>query len=165
MQASATLELFALLSIAFAGFSGLAVVVRGASIEPSEASHQRALGFLVECSVCTLAYSVLPLVLWNLGLPESAVWRVAAVVFSFASGVYYYFRFTELLVDAVTDERIRSFRLTVALHAVIIVSMVGSAFRAIDVDSITIYFIGLLWNLISIGMTFAWLVRPISGRR
>lgn len=165
MQAAGTLELFAEISVAFAGFTGLAAVVRGASPDPGVRSHQRALRFLVEYSLFTLVYCVLPLVLWNIGLPEAAVWRIAAVFFAFASGTYYYFRFTELLTDAVNENTIRKFRCTVALDAVIIVSMVGSAFRAIDVAPLTLYLFGLLWNLIAIGMTFVRLIRPVLGRR
>ena len=161
MQAAGILELFAEITGVFAGFLGLAALLRGANSDPGARSHQRALRLLVEYCLCTLVYALIPIVLWNLGLIESAVWRVSAVLFTLGSGTYYFFRFTELITDAVVEDTIRSFRMTVAFDAVIIVSMVASAFRAIDVAPMTMYLLGLLWNVIAISMGFVRLLRPM----
>jgi hypothetical protein len=163
MQADGTLELFAEISVVLAGFAGLAAVLRGTHSDPGAGSHQRSLRLLVEYCLATLVYSMIPLVLRDLGIKELVVWRLSAVLFSVATGTYYYFRFTEVLTEAVREGTIRSFRLSVALNSVIIVSMVASAFRAIDVMPMTMYLVGLLWNVIAMSMGFIRLIRPMTA--
>jgi hypothetical protein len=160
MEAAGTLELFAVLSVSFAGFSGLSAVLRGSTSDVRLRKNPRAIRNLVEFSLFTLIYSVIPLVLLNLGLPESAVWRIAAAIFSFSSGIHYYFRFSELLIEAVREDSIGSFRLAVALHSVIIISLVASAFRAIDIAAGTLYIVALLWNLIAMAIAFLRHISP-----
>ena len=163
MQAGGTLELFAEISVVLAGFTGLAAVLRGTHSDADMVSHQRTLRLLVEYCLATLVYSMIPLVLRDFGLPELVVWKVSAVLFSVASGTYYYFRFSEVLTEAIREGTIRSFRLSVALNSVIIVSMVASVFRAIDVAPMTMYLIALLWNVIAMSMGFVRLIRPMTS--
>ena len=160
MQAAGTLELFAVLSVVIAGFTGLAVVLRSSTADAGSQTNLRALRLLVEFSLFTLIYSVIPLVLWNLGLSESTVWRIAAAIFAFSSGIHYYFRFSELLIEAVREARTGFFRLAVAFDSVIVVSLVASAFHAIDIAAGTLYMVALLWNLIAMANSFARHISP-----
>lgn len=80
MQSAQALSTLAEVSVAFAGFSGIVTVFRRRN--PGEWSRldRFRFRFMVEFSLATLALSLLPFFLSELGLPESRVWGCASVV-------------------------------------------------------------------------------------
>jgi hypothetical protein len=80
MQAADALTTLAQVSVAFAGFSGIVTAFRRRS--PGEWSDldRFRFRFMVEFSLATLALSMLPLFLVELGLSEPRAWTVASLV-------------------------------------------------------------------------------------
>jgi hypothetical protein len=80
MQAADALTTLAEVSVAFAGFSGIVTAFRRRS--PGEWSDldRFRFRFMIEFSLATLALSMLPLFLAELGLSESRAWTVASLV-------------------------------------------------------------------------------------
>lgn len=80
MQAADALTTLAEVSVAFAGFSGIVTAFRRRS--PGEWSDldRFRFRFMVEFSLATLALSMLPLFLAELGLSEGRAWSVASFV-------------------------------------------------------------------------------------
>ena len=88
MQSAQALSTLAEVSVAFAGFSGIVTVFRRRN--PGEWSRldRFRFRFMVEFSLATLALSLLPFFLSELGLPEAGVWGCSSVVLG--GGALYY---------------------------------------------------------------------------
>ena len=88
MQSAQALSTLAEVSVAFAGFSGIVTVFRRRN--PGEWSRldRFRFRFMVEFSLATLALSLLPFFLSELGLPDSGVWGCSSVVLG--GGAAYY---------------------------------------------------------------------------
>jgi hypothetical protein len=67
------------LAVAFAGFAGVVVVLRKRSEDPSSIAYVR-LFRLIEASLASIGFSLLPLVLYHLGLRAPALWSVSSGV-------------------------------------------------------------------------------------
>ena len=97
MQYEAVLLTLAEVSIAFAGFSGV-VIVLGRRPEVPNANGMRTLG-MVMGALQAVAYSVLPLILFESGLSAEAAWRWACGIFGVASGAGTLFFFVSFRRD------------------------------------------------------------------
>jgi len=88
MKAAQALAALAEVSVAFAGFSGIVTVFRRRN--PGEWSRldRFRFRFMVEFSLATLALSLLPFFLSELGLPESRVWGLSSVVLGGGAFLY-----------------------------------------------------------------------------
>jgi hypothetical protein len=80
VQAAESLAVLAEVSVAFAGFSGIVTAFRRRSPgEWSELDRFR-FRFMVEFSLATLALSLIPFFLSELGFSESRVWEVSSLI-------------------------------------------------------------------------------------
>lgn len=88
MEAGEALTTLAEVSVAFAGFSGIVTAFRRRS--PGEWSDldRFRFRFMVEFSLATLALSMLPLFLAELGLSEPRAWTVASLVLGVGALAY-----------------------------------------------------------------------------
>lgn len=80
MQAAEALAVLAEVSVAFAGFSGIVTAFRRRDLGEWSRLERFRFRFMVEFSLATLALSLLPLFLAELGLSESHVWSASSVV-------------------------------------------------------------------------------------
>ena len=101
MQAEGILELIAEISVACAGFSGLL----GAFRRNSTTNHdlQNEMRMLIDYALFLLARALAPLILWNIGIDESTVWRIASAISVGSIVVYYARRGPQLFSDARSD--------------------------------------------------------------
>ena len=79
-MATEALAVLAHVSVAFAGFSGIVTAFRRRDPGQWSLLERFRFRFMVEFSLATLALSLLPLVLVELGLSESQVWSASSVV-------------------------------------------------------------------------------------
>lgn len=80
MQATQALAVLAHASVAFAGFSGIVAAFRRRDLPEWSPLERFRFRFMVEFSLATLALSLVPLFLDELGLSEAAVWRASSVL-------------------------------------------------------------------------------------
>jgi hypothetical protein len=88
MQSAQALSTLAEVSVAFAGFSGIVTAFRRRNPGEWSRLERFRFRFMVEFSLATLALSLLPFFLSELGLPESRVWGCASIVLG--GGALYY---------------------------------------------------------------------------
>lgn len=74
------------MSVAFAGFSGVVAAFRRRN--PGEWSGLERFRFMVEFSLATLALSLLPFFLAELGFDEAGMWRVSSLVLGTGALLY-----------------------------------------------------------------------------
>ena len=117
MQAADALEALAEVSVAFAGFSGIVTAFRRHN--PGDWSHldRFRLRFMVEFSLATLALSLFPFFLSELGLPESEVWTLASLLLG-AGALLYLIRSVLRLRPAIAAGEPVSFGLAIVSVAV-----------------------------------------------
>jgi hypothetical protein len=158
MQSEGTLVLFAELSVAFAGFTGVVGVLNRRVADEAAASQE--LRLLIEYSVSTLIRSLLPLVLWNMGLSELSAWRVASAFWIIQSAAYHWFRFSAVHASFPPESRFIFWISIVADWA----TWVGLALGAANVlpwSPAPLYLLALLWNLVGTALSFIRLVQPL----
>ena len=80
MQAAEALAALAEVSVAFAGFSGIVTAFRRHSPGDWDRLDRFRFRFMVEFSLATLALSLFPFFLSELGLPESEVWSLSSLL-------------------------------------------------------------------------------------
>ena len=80
MSAKDELLGIAQLAVALIGFSGLVFVFRARDIAGLEARDLSALAMIVGAGAIALAFSLLPLPLAYVGLPEAALWRLCVLL-------------------------------------------------------------------------------------
>ena len=160
MQSEGALVLFAELSVAFAGFTGVVGALRRGKPDDDAARQASELRLLIEYSILTLIKSVLPLVLWNIGLPELDAWRVACAYAVIESATYYWFRFSALRANA-PPESSKSFRAGFVIDSVVVFGLFLGAVNVFPWGPSAIYLVALLWNLIGTALSFIRLVQPI----
>lgn len=85
MEEASLLETTAEVSVAFAGFIGIFLVLaaRDGRFPPAESF---AIRLIVICSVAPVFFAVLPLILDSLGLSGAMLWRTSAILVGFACG-------------------------------------------------------------------------------
>jgi hypothetical protein len=88
VQAVETLAVLAEVSVAFAGFSGIVTVFRRPDPSLWSGLDRFRLRFMVEFSLATLALSLLPLLLAELGLTERGVWGLSSLVLGLGASYY-----------------------------------------------------------------------------
>jgi hypothetical protein len=88
MKAAQALAALAEVAVAFAGFSGIVVAFRRRNPGAWSRLDRFRFRFMVEFSLATLALSLLPFFLSELGLPESRVWGLSSVVLGGGAFLY-----------------------------------------------------------------------------
>ena len=106
-----------------------------------------------------LVLSVLPLVLWNAGLDEIYVWRVASAFAAVQAGIYYFLRFSELRIQfsSIAWAVWGAF----AIESSFAVALVLGAANFFPAGTAPVYLSFLLWSLVGTALSFIRLVRPI----
>ena len=80
MKAAEALSALAEVSVAFAGFSGIVAAFRRHNPGEWSPLDRFRFRFMVEFSLATLALSLVPFFLSELGLPESRVWSLSSLI-------------------------------------------------------------------------------------
>jgi hypothetical protein len=80
VQAAESLAVLAEVSVAFAGFSGIVTAFRRRSPGEWNDLDRFRFRFMVEFSLATLALSLLPFFLSELGFSESRLWRASSLI-------------------------------------------------------------------------------------
>jgi len=159
VQASGTLELFAELFVAFAGFTGLAGVLTRSQAEVSGFSQD--LRILVEYSLIYLVLAVVPLVLWHSGFSEHAAWRIACAVSASESIAYYALRFASLRAWSSTTGNIGRLWITAIVEWSMVIALFLAALQIAPIPPSNLYIFHLLLGLVGTVISFGRLVRPI----
>ena len=154
MQSEGTLVLFAELSVAFAGFTGVVGALRQRATDDTAARQE--LRLLIEYSVLTLIKSVLPLVLLSMDLSELSAWRVASACVAIQSATYHWFRLAALRSNAFPG-----FWIIVAADWALVVGLVLGAANVLPWGPSPVYLLALFWNLVGTALSFIRLVQPI----
>ena len=153
-----TLTLFAEVSVALAGFSGVIVALRGHRPGEDTLAYGR-LFRLLEASLACALFSALPQVLLHTGLSNSGSWRVSAaclVVYMLVAQAYLMRRFWSRNVAPPPGS---SFLAVGLLSAGQLVFAVGLAFGLFGhVPIVGTYLAALLFLLVVAGSMFARLV-------
>jgi len=159
MQAEGTLELFAELFVAFAGFTGLAGVILRSDAETSELRQE--LRLLLEYSLILLVFSILPLVCFHAGLSETMAWRFACAASAGQTLIYYSIRFASLRDWSSKAGTIRFFWFTLVIEWLVAALLLGAAAQPLLLPAASLYLVHLLWGLIGAALSFGRLVKPI----
>jgi hypothetical protein len=159
MQAEGTLTLFANLSVVFAGFAGLVGTLGKDTSSSTKMDQQNEARVLVEFCCTMLIASVLPLVLWNAGLDEIYVWRVASAYAAVQIVIYHFLRLPELK-KAWTGSAGIFWAGMVPEWFFAVVLVLGAA-NFFPAGPAPVYLSFLLWNLVGTALSFIRLVRPI----
>ncbi|RIL06417.1 MAG: hypothetical protein DCC71_06820 [Proteobacteria bacterium] len=91
MKAAEALSALAEVSVAFAGFSGIVTAFRQHNLGEWSRLDRFRFRFMIEFSLATLALSLLPFFLSELGLSEPRVWSMSSVVLG-AGALFYLVR-------------------------------------------------------------------------
>ena len=158
MQSEGTLVLFAELSVAFAGFTGVVGALHRRIADDVAAAQE--LRLLLEYSVLTLIKSAVPLVLWNMGSSELSAWRMASAYWVIQSVAYHWFRFAALRASFPPESRFL-FWTSIAVDWAIWVGLTLGAANLLPWGPAPLYLLALLWNLTGTALSFIRLVRPI----
>jgi hypothetical protein len=158
MQSADTLEMFAELFVAFAGFTGLAGVLTSSREDAIRLVQEVRL--LLEYSLISLVLAVLPLVLFHGGLSQESTWRVACTVSASETAAYYLWRFTSLRAWAPSVGPIWVFWATVVAEWLFALAMLASAAKPSFVSPSSLYLAHLLWALVGSALSFSRLVKP-----
>jgi hypothetical protein len=159
MDGEGTLELFAELFVAFAGFTALAGVILRSDME--SALLRQEVRLLLEYSLIYLVRATLPLVLFHAGLSESASWRIACATSAAETVIYYALRFGSLRSWLTSAGTAAFFWFTCTLDGLIVLLLLGAAVQLGPVPAHSLYLIHLLWGLIGTALSFGRLVKPI----
>jgi hypothetical protein len=159
MHGEGTLELFAELFVAFAGFTALAGVILRSETETS--SLRQEIRLLLEYSLLYVILSALPLVLFHAGFSELGAWRLACATSATQTAVYYAVRFGSLRTWSTGAGTAAFFWLTCAVDWLVSVLLLSAALQFGQVPPHSLYLIHLLWGLIGTALSFARLAKPI----
>jgi len=159
MHGEGTLELFAELFVAFAGFTALAGVILRSSSEG--ASLRQEVRLLLEYSLFYVVLSTLPLVFFYAGLSESSAWRLACAVSAIQTTIYYALRFGSLRRWTVQTGTSSQFWFTCTVDCLFVALLVAAAAAIGPLSAISVYLLHLLWGLIGSALSFVRLARPI----
>ena len=160
MQAEGFLTLVANLSVVLAGFTGL-VGVFGAELRNDGGAIIRGTTrLLVEYGIVTLVMAVLPLALWNAGVPESLAWRIASAVVVVQVAAYYWLRFAQLR-DTVPAVSRSAFWIVCSVDWLLAILLVFAALGVFASGPVPFYVAYLGWSLLGALSSFARLVRPV----
>jgi hypothetical protein len=159
VQESSTLELFAELFVAFAGFTGLAGVLTRSQAEAAGFSQE--LRILVEYSLIYLVLAVLPIVLWHSGFSEHAAWRIACATSAIESISYYALRYTSLRTSTAAAGNPGVLWATAIVEWSIIIALLIAALQLIPIPPSNLYIFHLLVALVATALSFGRLVKPI----
>jgi hypothetical protein len=159
VQASGTLELFAELFVAFAGFTGLAGVLTRSQAEARGFSQD--LRILVEYSLIYLVLAVVPLVLWHAGFSEHAAWRIACAVSASESIAYYAVRFASLRAWSSTTGNMGLLWTTAIVEWSMVIALLLAALQLVPIPPSNLYIFHLLLGLVGTALSFGRLVKPI----
>jgi hypothetical protein len=159
VQASGTLELFAELFVAFAGFTGLAgVLTRSQADAPGFSQDLR---ILVEYSLIYLVLAVVPLVLWHSGFSEHAAWRIACVVSAIESIAYYAIRFASLRAWSSAADNKDLLWTTAIVEWSMTIALLLAALQLVPIPPSNLYIFHLLLGLVGTALSFGRLAKPI----
>ena len=160
-----TLELLAEVSIALAGFSGIALILGRRSSGRRSGLDNRRLSFLLELTLGVFFLSVIPLVANAASVPHQLNLRVcttAMLTFNAVLGVLMYFR------DARLSEQDRSRlvrpsqRIIQALLGLLSVCWVVVILGALEQFAMSIYLAGLTVMLLAAAFQFYHLLRAVG---
>ena len=88
MILSESLSLVAELAVALAGFASLVTIIGRRRARDDAAIDAVRLRGMLEYSLLTAAFALLPLLPFHAGLSETATWRLCAAVFGATGGIY-----------------------------------------------------------------------------
>jgi hypothetical protein len=168
MEGSDVLIVIAEVSVAFAGFAGIVAVFRQRGLEewaPVDAVRFR---FMVECSLTTILFALLPFVFHHLGASPTATWSACSALMAAAIGGL-------LVIASLRVRRLRSqasgfssallrFMQAVALLAIalLVLNALSVGFTA----EFGPYLAALAWVLVASGVNFfRLLLFGVGGNR
>jgi len=163
MQAEGTLQLVAEIAVAFAGFTSIIAVFGNRGGEGWSEREAVYLHMLVEYSIIVLLSALFPLVLWNGGLSEGAVWRLACGVQAVQISVYYLVRYRTLREDRSHIGTAWVWRSYLAIDGTFVMLLAGNALFVPEADD-TLFVAHLFWLVIGMALTFAGALTPIWKR-
>ena len=148
------LQTIAEIAVGFAGFTGIVVGL-------GEPASRKVLRFhvmtLLYCSLATLFFSLLPIVLFSLGMPEEKIWRsvnvllVLGFVFTVVRGLRSEY-VAELEVHKTATFRWTIRLANIACFAVLVLGVTG------ELPAYGTYVTALVWLLCMSGVQFSQLV-------
>ena len=144
------------LSVVLAGFSGVVISLQRRFEDPNAMAYSR-LWRLVETSLSSALFSIVPLVLHSLGLAESTVWSAASLMFAVylvSLHIYFFRRFWELWRSSEVSWRFNG--PTLSVQALLVVGLVFNALGARP--HAAPYFLAVVWYVVLSGLVFARLL-------
>jgi len=163
MHGEGTLELFAELFVAFAGFTALAGVILRSDMD--SLSLRQEVRLLLEYSLIYVVLSVLPLVFFHAGLSEPLAWRLACAISATQTIIYYIVRFGSLRSWSDGGGLARSFWFAFTIDGLFTLLLLAAAAALGPVPPHSLYLLHLLWGLIGAALSFGRLVKPIWQSR
>jgi len=148
-----TLFIFAEVSVLFAGFGGLSVVIGSLENEIARARLRN----VVLTALLILIMSLLPVVLLSMGLPEPWAWRISLVIFlAFFLVFYFVSGDLKLFMQLKPLERamISGDWLFIALQVSALLGWFG-------LSVVSIYFATLFWHLLSACVMYLLVFAPV----
>ena len=146
-------------AVAFAGFASLVTILgRRSSQANPRIVAMRFRGMLTN-SLLVVAFSMIPLVLFRYGLPETVVWRVSSALLALAGGINFLalvLHARPLLREAVPISSVRR-AVTFGLIGLAEVVLVLNASGVAEPIASAAYLTGLLLFLSIAGFAAAWL--------
>jgi hypothetical protein len=89
VQGEALLTTIAEISVAFAGFSGLIAIFSSTSGHGPQLAAFPQFWFMIEVSLATLFFSLLPLLLGEVGVPPRSVWAISSLALAPCLALYW----------------------------------------------------------------------------
>jgi hypothetical protein len=159
MQQADMLELLAELAVAFAGFTGLVGAFR-ANRDDDEAFRSE-LRLLIEFSLYLMLSSLVPLFLWQVGLPEAMAWRLASLGSVAYVAIYYVRRFGLLFENASKYGNTRVLVGTLVIETPLAALLLANGFGILPWDPHVAYVANLFYQLVGTSLSFMRFAAPL----
>ena len=150
------LATFAEIGVAIAGFSGIVAAIGRDAYETWSPARRRLMSLLLETSGLTVAFSILPLILGELQLSETTLWRASSALFA-AAHAYHVTLINRRGTSAdVPVSKLRSKILLVVVP--VLAAQVISVFAGGLVALKFVYMLALGWHVVGGALSFSILL-------